>query len=129
VHYAPCGCSPLGKLSQQSQPYAPVGSDAWTVYHYDASGRTTSVVLPDNSTTTYQYQGNVATVTDPASKYKVFTMDCGHRTSSELNAWRAMTEDHVYYNCRRSMALFRLSLIKDQLPVPPRLTKESRPQT
>jgi len=75
VQYAPCGCSPLGKLSQQSQPYAPGGSDAWTVYHYDASGRTTSVVLPDNSTTTYQYQGNVVTVTDPAGKYKVFTMD------------------------------------------------------
>jgi RHS repeat-associated protein len=75
VQYAPCGCSPLGKLSQQSQPYAPGGSDAWTVYHYDASGRTTSVVLPDGSTTSYQYQGNVVTVTDPAGKSKTFTMD------------------------------------------------------
>jgi YD repeat-containing protein len=75
IQYAPCGCSPLGKLSQQSQPYAPGGSDSWTVYHYDASGRTTSVVLPDSSTTTYLYQGNTAKVTDPAGKYKVFTMD------------------------------------------------------
>jgi RHS repeat-associated protein len=75
VQYAPCGCSPLGKLSQQSQPYAPGGGDAWTVYHYDASGRTTSVVLPDSSTTTYLYQGNTVKVTDPAGKYKVFTMD------------------------------------------------------
>ena len=75
TQYAPCGCSPLGKLSQQSQPYAPGGSDAWTVYHYDASGRTTSVVLPDGSTTTYVYQGNTVTVTDPAGKWKTFTMD------------------------------------------------------
>ncbi len=75
TQYAPCGCSPLGKLSQQSQPYAPGGSDAWTVYHYDASGRTTSVVLPEGSSTTYQYQGNVVTVTDPAGKLKTFTMD------------------------------------------------------
>ena len=75
TQYAPCGCSPLGKLSQQSQPYAPGGSDAWTVYHYDASGRTTSAVLPDGSTTTYLYQGNTVKVTDPAGKWKTLTMD------------------------------------------------------
>ena len=73
--YAPCGCSPLGKLSQQSQPYAPGGSDAWTVYHYDASGRTTSSVLADGSTTTYEYQGRYVTVIDPASKWKGFVID------------------------------------------------------
>ena len=73
--YAPCGCSPLGKLSQQSQPYAPGGSDAWTVYHYDASGRTTSTVLPDSSTTAYVYQGNTVNATDPTGKWKTFTMD------------------------------------------------------
>jgi RHS repeat-associated protein len=83
ARYAPCGCSPLGKLSQQSQPYAPGGSDAWTVYHYDASGRTTSTVLPDGSITSYQYQGNVVTVTDPAGKWKTFTMDAlGNLTSA-----------------------------------------------
>ena len=82
TQYAPCGCSPLGKLSQQSAPYAPGGSDAWTVYHYDASGRTTSVVLPDGSTTSYVYQGNQVTVTDPAGKWKTFTMDAfGNLTS------------------------------------------------
>ncbi len=58
--------SPLGKLYRQSQPYAPGGSDAWTTYTYDASGRTLSVALPDNSTTSYQYQGNTVKVTDPA---------------------------------------------------------------
>ena len=75
AQYAPCGCSPLGKLSQQSQPYAPGGSDAWTVYHYDASGRTTSVVLPDGSTTTYYYAGNWVEVLDPAGAWKSYAMD------------------------------------------------------
>jgi RHS repeat-associated protein len=75
VQYAPCGCSPLGKLSQQSQPYAPGGTDAWTVYSYDASGRTTSVVLPDGSTTTYQYYGTTVDVWDAAGNLKMFTMD------------------------------------------------------
>jgi RHS repeat-associated protein len=75
AQYAPCGCSPLGKLSQQSQPYSPGGSDAWTTYTYDASGRTSSSVLPDGSPTSYVYQGNQVTVTDPASKWKTFTMD------------------------------------------------------
>ena len=74
--YAPCGCSPLGKMSQQSQPFAPGATPAYTTYHYDASGRTTSVVLPDNmSTTTYLYEGNTVIVTDPAGNQKSFTMD------------------------------------------------------
>ena len=75
TYYAPCGCSPLGKLSQQSQPYAVGGTVFSTVYHYDASGRTTSVVLPDNSTTTYLYQGNDVYTYDPAGNWKVFAMD------------------------------------------------------
>ena len=62
-------------MSQQSQPYAPGGSDAWTVYHYDASGRTIAVVLPDGSTTTYGYGGNQVYVNDPAGNWKVFNMD------------------------------------------------------
>lgn len=33
------------------------------------------MVLPDNSTTQYLYQGNTVTVTDPAGKTKTFTMD------------------------------------------------------
>ncbi len=73
--YAPCGCSPLGKLNQQSQPYAPGATEVYTVHNYDASGRTTSVVLPDGSTTTYTYKGNTVQVTDPAGNSKTFTMD------------------------------------------------------
>ncbi len=75
TQYAPCGCSPLGKLYRQSQPYAPGGTDAWTTYTYDASGRTLSVALPDGSTTTYTYGGNQVVVRDPAGITKSFTMD------------------------------------------------------
>jgi RHS repeat-associated protein len=75
TQYAPAGCSPLGSQSQTSAPYAPGGSDAWTASTYDASGRTASVVQPDGSTATYLYQGNTVKVTDPAGKWKTFTMD------------------------------------------------------
>jgi YD repeat-containing protein len=75
TQYVPCGCSPLGKVGQVSQPYAPGGTVYWTVYHYYGLGRTTSVVAPDGSTATYAYSGNTVTVTDPANKYKNFFTD------------------------------------------------------
>jgi RHS repeat-associated protein len=74
--YAPCACSPLGKVQKVSQPYAPGGTPVWTVYTYDGIGRTVSVVQPDGaSTTTYSYSGNQSTVTDPAGNWKQFTKD------------------------------------------------------
>jgi RHS repeat-associated protein len=80
--YGSCGCSPTGKMIQQSLPHAPGGTPAWTTYTYDGIGRTVSVVAPDGaSTTSYVYQGNTVKVTDPAGKYKTFTMDAfGHLT-------------------------------------------------
>jgi YD repeat-containing protein len=76
TQYAPCGCSPLGKVSSVSQPYAPGNPIYYTTYNYDVQGRTTSTVAPDgSSTTTYNYTGNTVQVTDPAGKYKIFTMD------------------------------------------------------
>src|SRR6266481_5662646 len=69
-------CSPVGKMKKVSQPYAPAGTVYWTVYNYDALGRTVSVVLPDGaSTSTYAYSGNVTTITDPAGKWKKQTVD------------------------------------------------------
>jgi hypothetical protein len=47
THYDPCGCSPLGKVSQVSQPVVPNGSVYWTNYTYDASGRTTRVAAQE----------------------------------------------------------------------------------
>ena len=75
--YAPCACSPLGKVQKVSMPYQPGAATInWTVYRYDGIGRTVSVTQPDGaSTTTYVYSGNQTTVTDPAGKWKTFTTD------------------------------------------------------
>jgi YD repeat-containing protein len=74
TEYAACACSPLGKVKRVSQPYAPGGTVYWTTYTYDALGRTVSVALPGGTgTTTYAYQGNRTTVTDPAAKWKKYT--------------------------------------------------------
>ena len=89
--YAPCACSPMGKLQKVSQPYTPgSGSPVWTTYAYDWLGRTTSVTLPDNSVTQYIYDDMVAgtdppasyvRVIDPALKQKRYQMDrFGHLT-------------------------------------------------
>ena len=80
TQYAACGCSPLGKMSAQSQPYDPNANGGnptiyWTTYTYDGSGRTTKVTLPDGSATTYVYSGNTVTTTDPVGNWKKFTMD------------------------------------------------------
>ncbi len=75
--YAPCACSPLGKIQKVSAPY-PAGQSAvgWTTYTYDGIGRTLTSTLPDGaSTTTYSYSGNLTTVTDPAGKWKTFATD------------------------------------------------------
>ena len=74
--YGSCGCSAAGKLIQQAVPHVPGGTVSYTTYTYDGIGRTLSVLKPDGaSTTSYLYQGNTVTVTDPAGKWKTFTMD------------------------------------------------------
>jgi RHS repeat-associated protein len=75
TQYAPCACSPLGKVWRVSQPYAPGAPVNWTTYSYDGSGRTLTVTAPDGSVTKYEYRGNQTTVTDPAGKWKAFTND------------------------------------------------------
>ena len=78
--YGPCGCSPLGKVRQVSQPFASGSQNIyWTKYTYDGLGRTKTVAVQETatvySTTTYDYHGNSVTVTDPAGKWKQFYMD------------------------------------------------------
>ncbi len=75
--YETCGCTPLGKPYATSTPTNTPGTwPAYTKNTYDAIGRTLTTVAPDGaSTTSYSYQGNVVTVTDPAGKSKTYTMD------------------------------------------------------
>ena len=60
TEYAPCGCSPLGKVKRVSQPHAPGAAAKWTVYAYDGLGRTLTVTAADGSVTTYAYAGGVS---------------------------------------------------------------------
>jgi YD repeat-containing protein len=74
--YAPCACSPLGKMYQRSQPYGPKDTEVYTTNTYDALGRTVNVLLPDGAShTTYTYQGNFTTITDPAGNWKQYASD------------------------------------------------------
>jgi hypothetical protein len=75
TEYAPCACSPLGKLKRTSRPHAPNAVPLWTTYTYDGRGRTLTVTLPDGSVTAYLYQGNTTKVTDAAGKWKKQTTD------------------------------------------------------
>ena len=85
TRYAPCACTGLGKVERVSMPYAPGTSEAnkvWTVYQYDALGRTTTVksgvtgAAPNGrGTTTYSYSTDTITTTDPKGNYKKFTRD------------------------------------------------------
>ena len=76
TEYAPCACSPLGKVQRVSMPYAPGQTPVWTTYTYDARGRTLSVTPPGNAgSTIYVYEGNTVKVTDPAGKWKKYEMD------------------------------------------------------
>jgi RHS repeat-associated protein len=76
--YAPCACSPLGKLTSQTTPHAPGPALSTTTYSYDGIGRTLQKATAGSDTsgtTTYSYAGNVITTTDPAGVWKQFTMD------------------------------------------------------
>jgi YD repeat-containing protein len=76
TEYDACACTPMGKVKRVSQPYPPGGTVKWTTYTYDNLGRTVSVALPDSmGTTGYVYEGNTVKTTDPAGKWKKFTMN------------------------------------------------------
>src|SRR5439155_17310778 len=63
TEYAPCACSPLGKVSQVSMPYRPDSNGnvpqpdtrVWTRYTYDGLGRTLTVTAPDGSVPQTEY--------------------------------------------------------------------------
>ena len=82
TEYAPCACTPMGKMKRVSQPYKPGNPVVWTTYTYDELGRVLTVTHPPNTgssgnsgTTSYVYYANTVKITDPASRWKKYTMD------------------------------------------------------
>ena len=49
TEYAPCACTPMGKLKRVSQPYKPGNPVVWTTYTYDELGRAVTVTHPPNT--------------------------------------------------------------------------------
>lgn len=59
----------MSRAYRSSNPYTSAPS-YWTQIAFDPLGRPTSVLLPDNSATTYTYAANTVTITDPAGKQR-----------------------------------------------------------
>jgi RHS repeat-associated protein len=127
TEYAPCACSPMGKLSRVSQAYSSGNPTAWTTYSYDGLGRTASVTLPDGSgATTYAYGGNTTTVTDAAGKWKKFTRDAvGNLVKvTEPDPTETTVESNYTYDALdhlKQVSMQRLTLIS-----PPTYTTQTR---
>jgi YD repeat-containing protein len=76
TEYTFCACSPIGKPSRVSQPYAPGATPVWTTFTYDSLGRTLSTALPSEAgTTTQEYTGNTVKITPPGGNWKKYTRD------------------------------------------------------
>ena len=99
TQYGACGCSPLGKMTETSMPYAPGATVYWTTNTYDGSGRTLTQTKPDGSVTTTSYAGNAVTMTDPAGKWKTYYSDIagGLTTVVEPNPGNATNPVTYYY--------------------------------
>jgi RHS repeat-associated protein len=64
----------LGRAYKASNPYT-ASAQYWTTSQFDALGRPTKTILPDNAQTTYSYATNTATVTDPSGKSRKTQVD------------------------------------------------------
>ncbi|MCW5980888.1 MAG: hypothetical protein KIT09_22595 [Bryobacteraceae bacterium] len=106
TEYVACACSASGKVYRVSQPYAPGGTKYWTVYTYDALGRTVQVDHPGGSgSTAYLYSANTVTMTDPAGKWKKYWMDAfGNLTRvNEPNPAGGTVDTYYTYNFRNQL--------------------------
>jgi YD repeat-containing protein len=139
--YGPCACSPTGKMTGASQPYQPGSASYWTNYTYDAIGRTVRVVSPDGaSATTYVYQGNTTTVTDPAGKWKTTVTDAqGNNTQvTEPDPTGSTSGYQTYYTYDVMEHLTQVSMPRGSItqtrtfnysPTTHLLTNETHPET
>jgi len=117
TQYAPCGCTPMGKMKQVSVPHAPGAATYWTVYNYDAIGRTVSVVQPNNSgTTQYLYSANTVKVTDPAGAWKIFTTDATGNLTQVTEPNPAGGTFLTYYTYSALNQLITVSMPRPSIP-------------
>jgi len=89
TEYAPCACSPIGKVKRVSQPYAPGNTVYWTTYTYDGAGRTLTVTGPDGlsqTKMTYNAQASGVSVAPPTSGSSVTAVD-------PKGSWKIVTSD------------------------------------
>jgi RHS repeat-associated protein len=89
----------LGRAYQTSNPYTGT-AQYWATSNFDVLGRLTSVVLPDNSTTSYLYTGQTLKATDPAGKLRQFQRDAAGRlvavTEPDANNNLNLTTSYTY---------------------------------
>ncbi len=71
--YTATSGAPLGMATTVTRPYLPPATSSNLVSAFDGSGNILSKTLPDTSVTSYSYNGNSVTVTDPAGHYKTVT--------------------------------------------------------
>lgn len=72
----------LGRVSRTTHPYRQGEAQRWTNSQYDGLGRVVAVEAPDGATQTTTFIANRSRQTDPALKWREFTLDALGRMSS-----------------------------------------------
>jgi RHS repeat-associated protein len=85
----------LGRIVRKSMPFTPTGTEYDATYGYDMLNRVVQMQRPISQsdstleTTSYNYAGDVTTITDPNENTRTLTKD--------VNGWLRQTEDAMGY--------------------------------